>query len=257
MTLPNIPIYVLSLVDQLERRRTMTEKLQALNLSFQFFDSIDARKTKVTDHAVYNQTKRLLYFGRDMTAGEIGCLLTHKAIIQKIANDTAHKFSLVLEDDAILDPLVPSIMEKLYQSDFQFDLIRMLGSRKVSKLKQKDIFWITDTHRVTKLYTAPGGAHAYFLTSAGAKKLLKALDDIYIPIDTLMGHSWLTHISNYTIQPGLSIQDLDLESSIGEQRFDKGKNDLKPWMKIIYAFTRSFYKISTALMKMLSYYYSK
>lgn len=91
------------------------------------------------------------------------------------------------------------------------------------------------------------------MTLSGAVKLLNHSENTPYPIDALMGRSWLTKINWYTVRPGLAAQDLSFDSSIGEWRFDK-KNDLKGLSKILYPFTRAWFKFSEAMGKKYWFY---
>ena len=139
-----------------------------------------------------------------MKGGEIGVLLSHKAIYQKMIDEGLK--ALVFEDDAILEPNFAIVAQALVNTQSNYDLVRFLGSEKVSKLEQKIVQPLWGVYTMNKLRTAPGGAFAYSVTLQGARKMLNVLDKVYLPIDTLMGHGWLNNMQNYIVQPGLANQ---------------------------------------------------
>ncbi len=57
-----------------------------------------------------------------------------------------------------------------------------------------------------------------------------------------------TTITPYIIQPGLAVQDLSMESSIGEERFDKSVA-LSGISKIMFPITRGWFKFCEAVGK--------
>lgn len=73
------------------------------------------------------------------------------------------------------------------------------------------------------------------------------------PIDVLMGRSWQTGIEMLTVQPGIAVHDEEMESAIGQTRFDKSLK-LEPCEKAFYPFTRALYKLGESLGKNYSYY---
>jgi glycosyl transferase, family 25 len=244
--------YVISLADATTRRHTMTQKLAALGLDFEFVDAVDGRAFDVTTHPHYDRTKRLLYFGRDLKGGEIGCLLSHATLLKKIATDP-NATALILEDDAVLKPNIVDVIEKLIHAPYPWELVRFLGSPKVSKLRQRVVYDLDDVHKLTRLSTSPGGLHAYLVRGSGAQKLLPFLEKPAFPVDALVGRPWETGVAVLTVQPGMAVQDLDLESSIGDARMDK-TIELTGLKRLIFPVTRGFYKFTDTIMKRVIYW---
>ena len=244
-------IFIITLPEAKGRQDHMRAQMKAQGLAFEFFDAVDGRNFDVPSHPVYNATLRRLFFGRDMKGGEIGVLLSHKAIYQKMIDEGIEK-ALVFEDDAILEPNFAIVAQALVNTQSNYDLVRFLGSEKVSKLEQKIVQPLWGVYTMNKLRTAPGGAFAYSVTLQGARKMLNVLDKVYLPIDTLMGHGWLNNMQNYIVQPGLANQDLSQEQFIGDARFDK-QVALEGWMRFIFPLTRAGFKLYEAIMKQIWY----
>ncbi len=245
--------YIISLNTASERRRTMTEKLNALGIDFQFFDAVDGRKFDVTSHPNYDRKKRLLFFGRDLKGGEIGCLVSHKLLLEKVAQFPDDEVAFILEDDAILNPNITRIIEKLITSPYPWELVRFLGSPKIATLRQRTVYQLDDTYRLNRLATSPGEAHAYLIRPSGARKLIPHLQHCAFPIDALMGQPWQTGVDVLTVQPSLAVQDLAIESSIGDARFNK-TIEISGLARAAYPFTRGIYKFSDSLMKRVMYW---
>lgn len=247
-----IPIYVISLKGAQERRAFMSEQLDTLGLPFRFYDAVDGRGWDVPAHLSYDKAKRRAFFGKDLSGGEMGCLLSHRAIYEKMLREGTPEV-LVLEDDAILHADLPKVLGALERMGEPYDLIRFLGSDKVAKLEQKIVAPITGQYTLNRLCTTPGGAHAYIITQAGAQKLLKHMQRNFLPVDTLMGHVWMTGIKGYIVQPGLAVHDLARESFIGDARFDKKGAGVKPWY---YPLSRALFKAYEGIAKRVSYVFS-
>ncbi len=76
--------FVISLPEATGRQEHMRQQLSAQGISdFEFFTAVDGRAFDVPTHPVYNAAKRRLFFGRDLKGGELGVLLSHKAIYEK------------------------------------------------------------------------------------------------------------------------------------------------------------------------------
>jgi glycosyl transferase family 25 len=162
--------------------------------------------------------------------------------------------ALVFEDDAILHEDFTKVIETLLNAHYPWELVRFLGSPKVARLRQRKIEKLYNDFYLTRLSTAPGGAHAYLIRLSAAQKLIKATEKTAYPIDTIMGRGWDTGLDVLTVQPGLAIQDLGFESAIGDERHDKKNYDVRGTARIFFPLTRSFYKISDAVMKKITYY---
>lgn len=246
--------YVISLPEAKERRAQIKEQLGRFSIEFAFFDAVDGRQYDVNAHTAYNGKKRRKFFGRDMTGGELGCLLSHRAIYQNmIAQNT--EIALILEDDAVLDERFPQAIDLLKKTDTPFELVRFLGSAKVANLEKRLVTKLDDTFSLHRLRTTPGGAHAYVLTYEAAKKLYEHTGFNYLPIDTLIGHVWQTGINALVLQPGLATQDLKT-SYIGDARFDK-KVAGSFWQKILFPMYRAWFKAWEGIMKTWQYWRTK
>ncbi len=250
MTQP--PIYIISLPDSHERRKNMAAQLNALGLSYEFFDAIDARGTKVTDCLDYDSDKRRRYFGRDLTGGEIGCLLSHKALYQKMLDENIEA-AVIFEDDCIISEQFGAVLDELMGKTHLFDCIRFLGSDKVMKRGGRKVLELTGGHWLVRMPTAPGGAHATLMTLKGVKKLMPHLSPTPYPIDTVLGRCWETGLNAYTIIPGLALHNEELESAIGDKRFQK-IIELEGVDKTLYPLTRTWFKLNEGLGKRWFFY---
>ncbi len=246
-----IPIFVISLDEAKDRQEHVKQQLDAQGLDFEIFPAFDGRSLNVEDYPAYDRPKRLRNFGRDMRPGEIGCLLSHRSIYEKmIAENIAA--AIVLEDDVIIEPDFAKVIGSLETCDAPYELVRFLGSEKVAKLKQRKVFDFGNGYSLNRLMTTPGGAHAYLITLSGAKKMYKAMQKNDLPVDTLMGHVWRTGLNAFIVQPRLAEQDMSFDNFIGSKRFDKSL-ELTGIQKMIFPFNRAFFKLHETLRKRLTY----
>jgi len=210
--------YVISLKSAEARRRTVAERLRAAGIAFEMFDAVDGRRFDVEAQPVYDGSRRRALYGHDMLGGEIGCLLSHKAILQKVVDDRKGP-ALVFEDDIALDPYFGAAVDGLMARQDRWELVRFFGDAKTLRQRQRPLLDLGQGFQMTRLLTQPGGAAAYLVSEAGAAKLLQHLDKTPFPIDALMGRPWLTGVGNLMVRPGLAVQDAALGSDIGDGRF--------------------------------------
>lgn len=244
-------IFIISLPEAEERRAEICSALNKLKLEHSIFEGVDGRGFDVTTHPDYDRDNRLKYFGRDLLGGEIGCFLSHKHVMEKIIADDL-PYAVVLEDDAVVLYSLPPVLNSLVSMNKVPDFVRFLGSKKVNNSKHTKIAKLTDEIDLTVLRTTPGGAHGYFITKEGALKLLKHMDKIFIPIDTLMGYSWQTGVDNLATIPSPILHGKPDDSMIGHGRFNK-EIKVEGLDKTLFPLRRACFKTKENVMKSLSY----
>lgn len=247
-----LPVFVISLKDEQARRDVIANHLKERGFNFEFLDAVDGRQMDVLAHPDYDTARRRAAHGRDLKPGELGCFLSHRAAYEKIVEQNLD-YALLLEDDARLHGDTKAVLENLIATNFDFDIVRLLGSPKVAKGKHRKIIPLHKDFWLVRLRTAPGGAHATLISRKGTQKLLNATQKFAFPIDTVLGRCWETGIQAYSIQPGLAVQDLSFDSAIGEERHDKTIH-LKGSKKTKFKITRAVFKGEEALGKAWTYY---
>lgn len=249
-----LKVLVINLPAAADRRAAMRRQLDALGLAYEFVEAIDGRGFDVTAHPAYDTGRRRRAFGRDMTGGELGCLLSHRAVYEKIVAEDLDPV-LVLEDDAVLGPDFVAVLASLLAAPLPYDLVRFIGSSKLARLRQRPVWPLAGGHWLVRLETTPGGAYAYLMRRAAAQKLLPFLQRNWLPIDALMGRRWEHGLDWFVVQPAVADHDAAVESIIGMTRFEKGLR-LGGVERLLYPLTRAAYKVSETIGKRLSYWSS-
>ncbi len=251
-TPPNIPIFVINLKEATDRQAHITQLLKSLSLPFTFIDAVDGRAFDMSKHEAYHREKRLRYFGRDLTGGELGCTLSHKKIYDLMIKDDI-KQALILEDDILLHDGFVEALQDILSCPVPYDMVRFFGTPKTLKTTQRKIFNLPQGGHLSRLCATPGGTYAYIITQTGAGKLLPYLQKNIYPIDALVGRSWKTGLNWLAVMPLLAYVDFDMGSFIGEKRFDKNIQ-VKGAAKALYPFTRGWFKLAETLGKKYWYY---
>ncbi len=246
------PCFVISLPDEQKRRAFMADHLQERGIEFEWFNAVDGRKMDVLAHPAYDKARRRACHGRDLKPGELGCLLSHQAVYQKIIDDNLD-YAFILEDDVQLHPKAKAVLESLQASNFDFDVVRLFGSEKVARAKHRKIIELKDGFYLVRLQSTPGGTQGQIISRSGAQKLLKALQILTFPIDTVHGRCWETGINSYSIQPGIALHDESFDSAIGDARFDKTIK-LEGGERFRYKINRPLFKLGEAVGKRWIYY---
>jgi glycosyl transferase family 25 len=182
-----IPIYVISLATDAERRACMTAQLDGLGLPFRFLDGVDGRR--LSEQAREKVAPlRLRRYWSHLTGGEIGCALSHFAVIRMIA-DGPCPFGAVFEDDVVIQPDFPQFLADLERSPPPFDVMWL---SQATKKKHRAIMPIGELSgrqlraRVYLDYTAA----AMIYTREAARRIAGTLKVIEAPIDHML---WRNH----------------------------------------------------------------
>lgn len=94
-----VPVYVVSLKRDSERRNKILKDFSELDIEFRFFDAIDAKDSRNADLIESMRDKGV---GHEMTDGEIACTLSHQFVYQDMLSNNID-WAIILEDDVIVD----------------------------------------------------------------------------------------------------------------------------------------------------------
>ncbi|HDQ0743884.1 TPA: glycosyltransferase family 25 protein [Escherichia coli] len=125
----NLPIYIVSLKRDIERRNKINDVFQRLNINFDFFDAIDAKDPQNKEII---DKMRLSGVGAEMTDGEIACTLSHQLIYQDMI-DKNIEWAVILEDDVIVNEKFKKFLQYFNLSEkdkLKHNNLYLLGGQK-------------------------------------------------------------------------------------------------------------------------------
>jgi len=245
------PVFIINLPRHAERRQIMKTRLQEIGLTYEFIDGVDGKTLSPDDLISYDRQKRLRYFGRDLQPGEIGCLLSHRKIFQKMVDEQL-SHAVILEDDVIFEAEFPAVLQALLTTPVPWDVIRFLGSEKIYARGCRKIAPLAGHYQLARLPTAPGGAHGYLMSQKAAQVMLRHMQRNWLPIDTLQGRTWETGLETLVVHPAPLYPDQTAGSTIGDARFDKTVR-LSGLEKTLFPLARSWFKLTESCGKRYSY----
>ncbi|RRD89882.1 glycosyltransferase family 25 protein [Conchiformibius steedae] len=184
-----INIYAISLPDHIERRHHIQAECARVGIAAEIIDATDMR---AADESSIHKLCKLplakpLKKQRYLSAGELGCSLSHRAVYQTVLA-RGQDYALILEDDAyfIEDPSVllnPDYLQTI-QQQYPFDVL-ILGYVKTLPehlpyyyrripLKTRATLTVNDKlYRFGTPWEQYGcGTVAYIISAQGARKLL-------------------------------------------------------------------------------------
>jgi glycosyl transferase family 25 len=247
-----VSVFVINLAKDAERRSAMQHRLNAIGLRFTFFEAINGKDLTEEDCEFYDAGRRRRYFGRDMTPGELGVLLSHSHIYEKIVQENIET-ALVLEDDVVFEDDFLDVLRALLTTKTRWDIIRFLGSEKIYRLGCRKIEPLVGKYWLARLPGTHGGAHGYLVTLRAAKVLLEHTRRSWVPIDTLQGRCWNTGLESLVVHPTPLYPDPAAGTTIGDARFDKTVR-LTGWERALYPAFRFWYKLGETVGKRCVYW---
>ena len=212
LMLNTIPITVVSLAKDEERRKHIAQECKALGLNYKLFDAIDGSTLTQTEiDKVYTEKDAISAIGRGLSRGEIGCALSHLGVYKKMLSENI-KTMIILEDDARLSPEFKEALQITYYLPKDWEIL-LLGYSLYRRhvwyklpIKVPNLKW-----RIAKAIRLCCGTHAYIIRQNAAKKILAQAKKLYKPIDHYTG-DFIT-INLFLIMPCVASGPRDTEAS--------------------------------------------
>jgi glycosyl transferase family 25 len=204
-----LPIYVISLTRSSARRAAISAQLAALGLAFCFIDAIDGALPLPNAAQAYDREKRLRVYGTDLSPHEIGCGLSHVKACAAIAAGPA-RAGVVLEDDVVLAPDLPAVLDAVAALERPFDIIRLAGKR---ARKCKPVQRLAG-RRLVRLFGGACGTQGYVITREAARRFIGYALPMTQQIDILLDEYYFHGLNTFSVLPHPVREDETLPSTI-------------------------------------------
>jgi GR25 family glycosyltransferase involved in LPS biosynthesis len=177
-----IPVWVMNLPRDEDRRAFMTEQLVRLGVPHEIVPGVDGRALPADEVAKHNATFRR-GFNRDITRGELGCALAYRQLFRLISNGP-DSFVCMMEDDIGLSGDIPSFLqEATLRALPPFDVLRLFATG----MRRHRIAWkvaATHGHDVVVPLRCGWGMQAQIINRDAAARLadwpiIAPIDGIY------------------------------------------------------------------------------
>jgi len=231
-----IPVWVLNLPRDTERRALMTTQLDHLGIAHEIVPAIDGRALPDDEVAKYNIAFRR-GFNRDITRGELGCALAHRELFRRIASGP-DPLVCTMEDDIGLSDDVPRFLrEETLRTLPPFDVLRLFATG----MRRHQTAWkvgIAYDHDVVVPLRSGWGMQAQILTRKAAALLAEW--PIIAPIDGIYHDYPPRGLRIMEVRPSL-VERHDLGSSTAAGRSKPTKKSILSVLRAeSYRFRRKF-----------------
>lgn len=189
----DIPIFVINLERNLQRRAFSLQRLADLGLKGEVFPAVEGKMLDVKElekTGIYNDALAHEKFSRSLSMAEIGCSLSHLRLYQKLLDENID-VAIVLEDDAMfIDGAGERLLTLLEGLPEDWDLVQLIYECEDYSIAAAGVV------KFLSKSCMPVASAGYFIRRSGARKLLEEGYPIRYPADSFIGRSprWGTNV---------------------------------------------------------------
>ncbi|MEM7132763.1 MAG: glycosyltransferase family 25 protein [Chloroflexota bacterium] len=206
---PDIPIWVLNLERDTDRRLFMEQQLTERGVDFELIKAVDKETLTQEELSLYSKQAALNCTGRELSRGEIGCALSHAKMWQRMVDEQIPEV-LILEDDVRVSRGLCQVLANRHLFPQEVEFINFSTASPQSPFGD----YISEIYRLSEHQTDANMTSAYWITLDGAQKLLNGAYPIRWPADALTGRTYITDLVSLGVYPRVALPSDDLESSI-------------------------------------------
>jgi len=175
-----IPVFVISLVRDADRRATISAHLNKFGVEFEFVDAVEGKALPA------GEIEGMLAPGASMTPGQVGCYLSHLETYRRIV-ERKIPVSLILEDDARLSVSALKLLRSDLGESPPFDYCFLDSENFNDKgpifYDSSKTYPLGGAFEAHPLSHGPLTTHAFLISGAAAQKRLDHGFPIHWPID--------------------------------------------------------------------------
>jgi len=192
--------WVISLPEAADRRKQIERTFGEAGVKFAFETAVDGRTVNPDSYVDADLVRQNI--GRDLSAGEIGCSLSHRRLYRQILNEPDLPGAFIFEDDVTVSPNINSVLSAVLEMVGNGNdslLVHLTGQH---MLRYRDIL-LSARHRqvgdgfvLERYLRGPEviGTWGYFITRAAAALILSRE-----PRLTNVADAWKRRLLNGTI----------------------------------------------------------
>jgi len=186
-----LPIYIISLKQDMEKRQVISNTLKDFGLEFKFIDAIHGKELSdvIVNSARRHSKGNILRRGFVPTPNEIGCTLSHLKAYKNILDNNL-SWACILEDDAILDRKFKTFIEGFQETILDPKTLYLLGGQngldQLSVIKSRKNKITIAGQKFTKTIKSEKYIYrtcCYLISSYLAENIIQLSDKVFIVAD--------------------------------------------------------------------------
>jgi glycosyl transferase, family 25 len=209
-TRTGLQTWVINLDRAPQRLAHITEQLQRLKLPFTRLAAVDARAMTAAQQAHLDAPAYCQKHGMTPLLGELGCYLSHVAVMQAFLQGTA-AFALVLEDDVVLHSSLTSVLSGLVRHPMRWDMVKLSGVHSGTPVR---VLNIAPGHDLAVMLSRCTGSSAYIINRRAAQAYVDGLLPMSLPYDHVFDQGWRFKLKVRLVTPTPCGHDDQIASTI-------------------------------------------
>lgn len=205
--------WVINLDRAPERLARIRAQLTGLGLPFTRLPAVDAQRLLPAQRAQLDDSTYQRRHGMTPVLGELGCYLSHVAVMNAFLASPA-RFALVLEDDVILRPSLPAVLQGLVAKADRWDMVKLSAVHSGTPVAVADI---APGHALAVMLSRCTGSSAYLINRAAAQAYLRqpgGLLPMTLPYDHVFDQGWRFGLKVRLVTPTPCGHDEQIASTI-------------------------------------------
>ena len=205
-------IFIINLESSTDRREHISRQLDKLGVNYHIFSAVNGHAGPHPLFEMYDDELSHLYRGKSLSNGQLGCYASHYLLWQKCVE--IGKPVIIIEDDALIYPEhFIDFIDHIPQLDKHFECVRLFDNKRKS-FSYKPVKTL-EKIALCKFSKGHMSATGYYLTPAGAAKLLEHSSRWYMAVDIYMDRFWINQVECYGTVPSCLTNDPIFDSDIG------------------------------------------
>ena len=202
--------WVINLDRAPDRLARVRAQLDALSLPWTRLPAVDARALTPAQAASLDEAAYRRKHGMRPSLGELGCYLSHIEVMRALLAGP-HAYALVLEDDVLLKPALPAVLDGLMAAPDRWDVAKLSAVHSGTPVPYLEV---APGHHLAVMLTRCTGSSAYLLNRKAAAVYVEQLLPMSLPYDHVFDQGWRFGLKFRLVTPTPCGHDDVIESTI-------------------------------------------
>lgn len=205
--------WVINLDRAPERMARIGAQLDAVGLPYTRLAAVDARALRPEQQAQLDEAAYRQRHGMTPVLGELGCYLSHVAVMQAFLASPA-QYAVVLEDDVLLHAGLPAVLRALLARPDRWDMVKLSGVHSGTPVAVAEL---APGHALAVMLSRCTGSSAYILNRRAAQAYLRqpgGLLPMALPYDHVFDQGWRFGLKVRLVTPRPCGHDEEIASTI-------------------------------------------
>jgi glycosyl transferase family 25 len=201
--------FVINLDRSPDRLRAISGQLFAAGIAFRRFPAVDGRFVDLDKDRLFDRNAFEARHGKTPAQGEIACTLSHLGVMRAFL-ETGAESCLILEDDAIIEPGLDKLLDRLDGNRTAWDMVFLYGNHDAFPVR---LARLDSAHDLVGYFARQSGSVAYLINRKAAKALVARLLPVKLPFDHDFTRAWeygirIRGVSPFPVSTGAHASDI-------------------------------------------------